>query len=186
MENKIYGLFLILINFIQFMDFLLWIDLDNKYGINKIMTILGPIIVLWPPLFMYFIKLYFIKIDFTKIGTFDIIIFLLNFSYFIYFLIIYYHYLKSSRTKITVVNKYGHLTWPWNSYFINFLYILLITVNIFYVTNFNYNLIFFILGGLFFFISYKYFNYNIGELWRVFGNLLPFLMLFISNNFFLF
>ena len=36
LENKISGIFLIFISAIQFMDFLFWIDIKNKLGINKI------------------------------------------------------------------------------------------------------------------------------------------------------
>jgi hypothetical protein len=44
LENTVSGTFLIFISFIQLMDFLFWIDLKNHLGINKITTILGPIL----------------------------------------------------------------------------------------------------------------------------------------------
>jgi len=43
-ENLASGIFLVFISMIQGMDFLFWIDLKNKLGINKITTIFGPIL----------------------------------------------------------------------------------------------------------------------------------------------
>ena len=64
MENKTCAIFLIFISMIQFMDFLFWIDIKNIYGINKITTILGPILNVCQPVILYFIKyLYYTNIN---------------------------------------------------------------------------------------------------------------------------
>jgi hypothetical protein len=39
------------------MDFLFWIDLQNKLGINYIITLLGPLLNVGQPLILYVIKL---------------------------------------------------------------------------------------------------------------------------------
>ena len=62
-ENIITGIFLIFISMIQLMDFLFWIDLGNKYGINKIVTILGPILNVAQPTILYIIKYLYFKPD---------------------------------------------------------------------------------------------------------------------------
>ena len=178
-QNKIAGMTLIFINLVQFMDYLFWIDLDNKRGINKIMTILGPILVNCQPLFAYIITLYFIN-PFSNMKTFDYIIFFLNLFYLIYFIIYYYNFLNKDKELITGVNKYGHLHWPWSKYFIKIFYLLLLAINLFNLKNFNYSLILFLITYFFLFLSIKLFYYNIGELWCVFGNLIPLLMLIIG------
>jgi len=58
-HNTIAGTFFIFIGLIQFMDFLLWIDIKNKIGINKITTIFGAILNVAQPIILYLIK-YFI------------------------------------------------------------------------------------------------------------------------------
>ena len=41
---------------IQFMEFLFWIDLHNKIGINKVVTIIGSLFNIGQPLSIYIIK----------------------------------------------------------------------------------------------------------------------------------
>jgi hypothetical protein len=56
-DNIVFGIFFIFISLIQFMDFLFWIDLQNKLGINYIVTLLGPLLNVGQPLILYVIKL---------------------------------------------------------------------------------------------------------------------------------
>ena len=59
LENKVIGIFFIFISFCLFMDFLFWIDLTNKMGINRIATIVGPILNIGQPNILYIIKYIF-------------------------------------------------------------------------------------------------------------------------------
>ena len=63
MENKTSAIFLIFISAIQLMDFLFWIDIKNKLGINKIITILGPFLNICQPIIFYLIKYIYFKPD---------------------------------------------------------------------------------------------------------------------------
>lgn len=178
LENKISGIFLIFISFIQFMDFLFWIDIKNKFGINKITTILGPILNVCQPIILYLIKYYYYKPDILTLKNFNLPVALLNILYLIYFIIIYVTFL-SNETLITTT-KNNHLSWPWIKYSNPYFYLFLFAINIFYLFNFEYALIFFIITYLFLFISVKYFYYNAGELWCFFGSFIPLIMYFVS------
>ena len=178
LENKISGIFLIFISFIQFMDFLFWIDIKNKFGINKITTILGPILNVCQPIILYLIKYYYYKPDISTFKNFNLPVALLNILYFIYFIVIYITFL-SNETLITST-KNNHLSWPWIKYSNSYFYLFLFAINIFYLFKFEYALIFFLITYLFLFISVKYFYYNAGELWCFFGSFIPLIMFFVS------
>jgi hypothetical protein len=171
-ENQVTGFFMIFISFIQFMDFLFWIDINNKIGINKITTILGPILNVCQPTILYLIKYFFYKPDiFNFVG-------LLNLLYFIYFIIIYITFLSNDKLITTI--KHNHLSWAWLKYYNIFFYLFVFSVNIFYLFDFKYALILFSLIYLFLFISAIYFKYNVGELWCFFGAFIPLIMYLVS------
>ena len=171
-ENQVTGFLMIFISFIQFMDFLFWIDINNTIGINKITTIIGPILNAGQPTILYLIKYFYYKPDvFNFVG-------LLNLLYFIYFIIVYITFL--STDKLITTGKNGHLSWPWIKYYNSFLYSLVFIINIFYLFDFKYALILSSLIYLFLFISAVYFKYNVGELWCFFGAFIPLIMYIVS------
>jgi hypothetical protein len=177
LENKISGIFLIFISCIQFMDFLFWIDIKNKLGINKITTILGPILNVCQPIFLYLIKYCYYR---PNIFTSPIALFVavLNVLYLIYFITIYTKFLLND-TLITSI-EHNHLKWPWIKYSNPYFYLLLFAINIFYLFNFNYAFALFTVTYLFLLLSYKFFNYNVAELWCFFGSFIPLIMFFMS------
>ena len=75
------------------MDFLFWIDIKNKIGINHIVTILGPILNVCQPTILYLIKYYFYKPNIFALENFNSPIAFLNILYAIYFAVIYNKYL---------------------------------------------------------------------------------------------
>lgn len=178
LENKISGIFLASISLVQFMDFLLWIDIKNKLGINKITTILGPIIVLCQPILLFLIKYLYYKPNLLTFHNFNLPVAVLNLFYLIYFINMYTNFLTSGNL-ITVV-KNSHLSWPWIKYTIPSFYLIILAVNIFYLFNFKYALVEFLVTYLFFYISVKYFFYNAGEIWCFFGSFIPLIMFLIS------
>ena len=177
-ENKITGIFFIFISSIQFMDFLFWIDIKNKFGINKITTILGPILNICQPIILYLIKYYYLKPDITSLHNYNLPIAILNLLYLIYFIIIYIKFL--SNEKLVTSTENNHLKWPWIKYSNSTFYIILLAINIFYLFNFKYALLVFVITYLFLFISVKYFYYNKGELWCFFGAFIPLILYFSS------
>lgn len=171
-ENIIFGIFLIFISSIQFMDFLFWIDLHNKIGINHIITIIGPLINIGQPLILYIIKLIYFKPQLLSVNSIPILI--LNLLYLFYIIRLFINFI--SNEKLVTSTKHNHLSWPWIKYSTPLFYLLLLPINIFYLTNFNYSLIIFFITYLFLYLSYKFFSYNISELWCFFGAFIPIIM----------
>lgn len=178
LENKITGIFFILISSIQFMDFLFWIDIKNKLGINHITTILGPILNVLQPVIFYIIKYFYYRPNILTFKNNNLPVFILNFLYFIYFIGMYINFL--SHGNLTTTTSHGHLKWPWIEYANPNYYLLVLSVNIFYLFDFKYALILFSILYIFLFLSVKYFSYNYGELWCFFGSFMPLIMFFIS------
>jgi hypothetical protein len=178
LENKIAGIFLIFISAIQFMDFLFWIDLKNQIGINKIATTLGPILNVCQPTILYLIKYYYLRPDVSVMQNFNLPIAILNLLYFIFFIKNYSKFLTNE--KLVTGTENGHLKWPWIKYSNPSFYLILFALNMFYLFNFKYALVFFVVTYFFLFISVKYFYYNSGELWCFFGSFIPLIMYFLS------
>jgi hypothetical protein len=178
LENKIAGIFLIFISAIQFMDFLFWIDLKNQIGINKIATTLGPILNVCQPTILYLIKYYYLRPDVSVMQNFNLPIAILNLLYFIFFIKNYSKFLTNE--KLVTGTENGHLKWPWIKYSNPSFYLILFALNMFYLFNFKYALVFFVVTYFFLFISVKYFYYNSDELWCFFGSFIPLIMYFLS------
>jgi len=176
-DNIVFGIFFIFISLIQFMDFLFWIDLQNKLGINYIVTLLGPLLNVGQPLILYVIKLLNFSIG-KKINKIDIFIALLNCLYLFYLIKMYSTFISKGK-KITSV-KYNHLTWPWLKYSNKSYYLFMLTINIFYLSNFTYSFIVFLVTYFFLYLSIIYFSYRIGELWCFFGSFIPIIMFILS------
>jgi hypothetical protein len=85
----------------------------------------------------------------------------------------------SKGKKITSV-KYNHLNWPWLKYSNKSYYLFMLAINIFYLSNFTYSLIVFLVTYFFLYLSIIYFSYSIGELWCFFGSFIPIIMLILS------
>jgi hypothetical protein len=90
----------------------------------------------------------------------------------------YFNFLSSD--KLITSTKNGHLQWPWIKYANPYFYLILFAINIFYLFNFKYALILFIVTYFLLILSVKYFKYNAGELWCFFGSFIPLIMFFLS------
>ena len=177
-DNLVFGIFFIFISAIQLMDFLFWIDISNKIGINHITTLLGPILNVGQPIILYLIKLIIFKPKINNFNYTDITVGILNILYMIYLINMYINFILYG--KLTTGVKHGHLSWPWIKFANPIFYLFLVTVNIFYLTDVYYSLYIFLIINLFFFISYKYFYDSLGELWCFFGAFLPILFILMS------
>ena len=177
-ENIVTGIFFIFISLIQFMDFLFWIDIKNKLGINKITTIFGPILNVGQPLILYLIKYFYYKPNIFVLTNFNLPVVLINACYFVYFIIFYYNFISNTKLITTVQN--GHLKWPWIKYSNPTFYIILFAINIFYLFDLKYSTILFLITYFFLFLSVKYFYYQVGELWCFFGVFIPLFMFLFS------
>ncbi len=176
-ENSVTGHFFIFIALIQLMDYLFWIDLNNEIGINRIMTIIGPILNVCQPVILYIIKYLHYGPDIFTMKNYNLPVAILNGLYLLYFIYIYIGFLTKGE-KVTSV-KGGHLNWPWIKYSNYYFYIVLLAINIFYLFPLRYAGILFIIKYFFLFISARYFKYVAGELWCFFGAFIPLLIYLI-------
>ena len=180
-ENITSGIFFIFISLIQFMDFLFWIDLNNKKGINKITTILGPVLNAFQPVILYLIKVFYYKPNLISMKNFNLPFLIINTVYTLFFAKGYFNFLNTS--KLTTGTSHGHLKWSWVEYFNPYLYLIVLALNIFYMFDLKYATTLFTITYAFLGLSATYFNYNIGELWCFFGSFIPFIFYFLSFYF---
>lgn len=178
-ENITFGIFLIFISAIQLMDFFFWIDIHNTIGINRISTIIGPLLNVGQPIILWAIKLWYFTPDIWSSSNLPITI--LNG---LYIFILFFNYIKYIREKpnnlVTGIN-HGHLEWPWIKYSSRYLYLIFLAINIFYLTDFWYSLYVFLITYFFLILSVKFFKYNVGELWCFFGSFIPLILLFLTK-----
>jgi hypothetical protein len=181
LENKITGIFLIFISLMQFIEFLFWIDIKNTYGINKITTILAPLINATQPIILYIIKFIYYKPNIFTIENLPVAI--LNLLYSIYFIFNYFRFLinKNERLITNTSDANSHLKWSWIKYFNSSFYMILLLINIFYLFSFNYAVVTSAITYLFLYISHVYFKYNTGEMWCFFGSSIPLIMYILSK-----
>lgn len=170
-ENLIAGLFFIFVSFMQFFDYLMWSDIDNKDGINHYSTLLAPLFNHTQPTVLFILCESIYK-------KYNIINFLLNFIYFIYVIVKYIQFI--SKNNLVTSKKYGHLYWKWKNDFNYFFYFFILTINIFVYIRSFYAIIFFLLGLFTLLSALKYFYNNTPELWCYFASFVSFIMLITS------
>ena len=175
-ENLVSGIFLMFIAGIQFMEFLFWIDLHNKIGINKVATIIGSLFNRGQPLLIYIIKiLVFIP---TIQVTFDYVT-ILNLLYLVHLLYVYSHFLYNGPLTTSTVNN-GHLSWPWLKYANKEFFVVMFAINIFYLTDFSYSLAMFSIVYAILALAIVFFPKNVGEFWCFMSASVPAIMLPVS------
>ena len=81
------------------------------------------------------------------------------------------NYIKAGNFITT--QNYKHLMYM-VKYFDSKFYLLMFAINI-YLTNFKYSALLFIFTFIILYVSYKYFNNHIGELWCFLGSFIPFI-----------
>jgi len=163
--NISFGVFFIFISLIQLMDFAIWSDLDNKIGLNRIATMIGPILNVGQPLIMFIIK----RIVYQNRG-FDVVAGL-NALYTACLIRTYYLFIKAGDLSTKV--EQGHLKWPWLRHTDKVAYLIMFVINALYLSEFRFSLVVTSITGFFLFISHSYFAYHVGEVWCYFGAFIP-------------
>ena len=175
-DNYVFGIMLLFISSIQLMDFTFWMDLKNTMRLNKLATIIGPLLNVGQPTILYIIKLLYFTPNVLSAANFNWQVMVLNALYALYLLAMYFRFITTEK-QLTTSTSHGHLDWPWLKYANPYFYLILFAVNIFYLTNFKYSLTMFAVTYFFLYLSYKWFPYNMGELWCFFGSFIPAIML---------
>ena len=94
----------------------------------------------------------------------------------------YYNFITNEKELITTLNKENHLHWRWKKYLNKKFYLLISTINFFYLTQFKYSLFIFILGTLALILSNYFFKYRTGEIWCFFVVVIPLIMIPVSYS----
>ena len=175
--NKAIGYYLLFVSFMQFIDYLAWIDIKCISGLNQIAAYLGAFINNIQPIVMFILVSYYLKSK--NIIPYKLLL-IANISYLIYFIYKYYIYISNNNLCLQP-NADGHLVWNWRYNFYYNFYFALIFINIINYYN-NINLII-SLGFSFFllFISKNKFNKNVGELWCLMVTGIPLIPLFMQK-----
>lgn len=173
-ENMVTGVFLMFVAGIQFMEFLFWIDLHNKIGINKVATIIGSLFNIGQPILIYIIKILVLRpilhLDFVTI---------LNLVYLVHLLYVYLRYLNKGTLTTTSLSN-GHLRWPWLKYANREFFLLMFAINIFYLTDFTYSMVMFSIVYAILALVMVFFPENVAEFWCFMSASVPAIMLPVS------
>jgi hypothetical protein len=176
-ENKIYSLFLFYVIIMQLFDYIFWIDQDNKKNLNYIFSYIAPLFNYFQPSILYILKLW---INNSEIKTYyDKLVLILNIIYVIISLFCYKNYINDK--PVLTIKKGDHLNWKWIDH-ISMLYYVLFIINIFYKSTIHYSIMaaFIIFCGLY--ISSKYTDNFIGEIWCFIASTAPLFFLIGSYS----
>jgi len=168
-ENTVSGIFFMFIAAIQFMEFLIWIDLDGARGLNALATAVGPYLNVGQPTILYIIKMLYFAPSWRPM-TF--VVAALNALYAL-------HVASVKTSTLTRVSR-GHLSWTWLNSASPTAYLVMFALNIFYLTDFYYSLVLFAIIYLALYVSAQYFEYHVGEMWCFFGAFIPAVMFALS------
>jgi hypothetical protein len=176
--NKTIGYFFIFVALMQFVEFLLWSDVNCKNGFNKIGSSIGPLLNHFQPVILIMLSSTYLKSNNFIDSN---ILFGANGLYSLYVLTKYKEYIKDENNLCTSLNNQGHLNWNWKQDFNYNWYHLIMAINIINYAN-NINLIVVIVASYVLFgISINNFNQNIGEFWCLMVTSIPLLNLFIQK-----
>jgi hypothetical protein len=170
-ENMVVGIFFIYVVFMQLLEYMIWIDLDNIHGLNKIASTISPLFIISQPMVLLLCSMLFMGFENNRL----LILNICYLAYEIYCMIPYYQ----NESRITK-EKNGHLNWGWNKYFSPF-FIFIISLNILEGFPLYYALLFFISGVSMFVGSYKIDLISYNSLWCWMVGFIPLIMLIGSH-----
>jgi len=179
-SNLSIGIFYIFVSFMQLVEYFIWSDILCINGLNKLGSLIGPILNHIQPVIFFILLYIFVK---PKIIIPINIIIICNILYILYIIYKYYYYVKDKDNLCVGVNNEGHLEWSWKQ---NYYYIFYFIINFIIIINYYQNtniLISFITSYLFLLISIFKFKKNIGEFWCLMVTGVPLIVLIIQKIF---
>lgn len=175
--GRILGYFFIYVAFMQGIDYFIWSDLGCSKGLNKIASIIGPIIHHTQPIILlYLLKRY----SDIKHPLFDTLYYPILLVYSVYVSMKYMEYLMNSD-GCTKVGPNGHLNWTW-TYNVNYIFYHLIFLFIL-LTHYQSKdvVVSIIYSYMLFIFSFSKFRGNVGELWCLMATSSPLITLLYQN-----
>lgn len=177
-DNIAIGGFFIFVSLMQVVEYLIWSDPTCKNGLNKIGSLLGPLLNHFQPIVGLILG--YIFLNHTNIVPINIIIFIST-IYSLYVLSEYNGYISNPTNLCVQKNDCDHLDWTWkyNFRYEFYFFINLLNLGLFYNSK-NYVLTWSV-SHLLFLISVFKFNKNIGELWCLMVTGVPLVNLFAQR-----
>ncbi len=164
------SLFFSFVTLMQFVEYLIWSDINCSYGLNKLAGYIGPLLNNLQPFILYLLY----HNELSKISSLKII----NYIYVIYVLFYYSKFIMQENICSGLINN--HISWSWSYDNFNFYFIVMI-LNNYYMKKDKYKNITVILSVIAWFLSYRYFKLNLGEFWCLFVVLIPIIILVIQR-----
>lgn len=176
--NKVIGYFYLFVTLMQFVEYLLWIDIDCANGLNRVGSYLGPILNHLQPIVLLILASTFLKS--ANVISPSIII-SVNIIYLIYCVYQYVKYVTNKSNLCVRTNNCNHLDWTWKK---DFKYLFFHTILFINIANFynNKNLIVsMVISYVLFLISFLGFKQNAGEFWCLMVTGIPLINLFMEK-----
>jgi hypothetical protein len=176
--NKAIGYFFLFVTLMQLVEYFLWSDINCQNGLNKLGSLLGPILNHLQPVVLLLLASFFLEP--TNLISINLII-PANILYICYVGYEYIKYISNESNLCVRTNKCDHLDWSWKKDFNYTFYFIISFMN---VANFykNTNLIVsFGLSYLLLIVSIFNYQYNIGEFWCLMVTGIPLVNLFMQK-----
>ena len=174
-SNKIIGYFFMYVTLMQLVDYLIWSDISCTNGLNKFAGYIGPILNHLQPTVLFLLCNKYLKCNIhnTGISKFNIYA---NIAYVMYTMIMYSKYISKDQLCSNLQNG-KHVHWAWKRDFNYIIYQMMMLFNLVMFLGNKLLMVSMIISYILFFISFKYYNTNIGELWCYFVIYIPLIIL---------
>jgi hypothetical protein len=176
--NKAIGYFFLFVTLMQLVEYFLWLDIECSNGLNKLGSILGPVLNHLQPIVMLILATVFLEP--ANLISQSVVV-PTNVLYLIYCGYEYVKYLSEPSNLCVKTNECDHLNWTWKK---DFNYLFYFAISFINIANFykNFNLmVSFGISYLLLLVSIFGFNKNIGEFWCLMVTGVPLINLFIEN-----
>ena len=110
--NKAIGLFYIFISLMQFVEYLIWKDINCTSGYNNLASYIGLLLLYLQPLILLLLCRKYLD---SKNIIHNKIILIINIIFIFYVLYCYNNYIKNENNLCITTNEENHLVWKWKT-----------------------------------------------------------------------
>ena len=176
--NKIIGYFFMYVTLMQLVDYLIWSDLSCNNGLNKFAGYIGPLLNHLQPTVLFLLCNKYLKQSLYNVNNSNInkINIYANIAYVMYTMVMYSKYINKNQL-CSGLNGGKHISWAWKRDFNYIIYQMMMLFNLVMFLQNKLLMISMIISYILFFISFKYYHTNIGELWCYFVIYVPLIIL---------
>jgi hypothetical protein len=174
--NCTIGIFFMFVSLMQYIEYLMWNDLECNKSQNKVATAAGPLLNHLQPTILFLLTIYFL----TDISQVSKIVIRINIMYMLYVFYKYYNFMNNKKEKCTK-KKDVHLDWLWKHDFNYIIYQIVMVTNVFVFGKDLITLSPFIISYILFFYYLQNDRFFVGELWCYSVNSVPLFTLLLQN-----